>query len=151
SVRVGWKSRQAQWNRFAQIAKVLPPKQGDAFSVGDLGCGLGDFSAFLEESGFSDFAYTGYDVSEEMIEAAMKANGDRIGNRFVKIEDAEEASHADFTVASGIFNLRFSIPEHEWIYYILETMGIMSSQSKVGFSCNFLTKYSDQDFKKDDL
>lgn len=151
SVQVGWKNRQAQENRFAQIAKVVPEGFEAPFSVNDLGCGLGDFAGYLEASGFSDFSYRGYDMSDAMLSGARAANGARKATEFFKIRSFEDMQEADFTVASGIFNLRFTIPEHEWLYYVLDAIGTMNARSKSGFSFNVLSKYSDASHMRSEL
>lgn len=150
SIQVGWKNRAAQENRFAQIMKVIPPGLSP-FSLNDLGCGLGAFSAYLDSSGFSDFSYRGYDMSEAMISGAQREYGNQKGKEFVKITRHEDVGKADFCVASGLFNLRFTIPEHEWLYYILDTISLMNTRSGLGFAFNALSKYSDASHMKSDL
>jgi hypothetical protein len=58
---------------------------------------------------------------------------------------------ADYTVASGVLNLKFDIPENEWLEYIIETISVMNSKSRNGFAFNALTKYSDKEYMKEEL
>ena len=58
---------------------------------------------------------------------------------------------ADYTVASGIFNLRADLSDTAWMAYILETLGHMNAASRKGFSFNILTKYSDADRMRPEL
>jgi SAM-dependent methyltransferase len=151
AIRMGWKSREAQTRRFDQLAKVITESVADGFSINDLGCGCGDFSDYLLEKGFGSCNYAGYDVSAAMIGEAAKTHEKSAGVRFAQIAQSGEMSPADYTVASGIFNLKFSIPEHEWAYFVHENIGRMFEKSKKGISFNMLTKYSDPGFKKDEL
>jgi hypothetical protein len=58
---------------------------------------------------------------------------------------------ADYTVASGIFNVKLEASSTEWERYVLRTLEKISSLSKRGFAFNVLTKYSDPEFRRPDL
>ena len=58
---------------------------------------------------------------------------------------------ADYTVASGIFNVKLDTPAVEWEKYILDTLETINALSRNGFAFNVLTKYSDQEFMRPDL
>jgi len=140
---VGWKNEEAQRVRFEQLAKVVA---GDGpFSVNDLGCGLGDLIGLLDER-FPEYAYHGYDVLAEMIELATRQYGNHPKASFSVIADASAMQEADYSVASGIFNLRYGTPDEEWLRYILESIGWMNRKSHRGFAFNALTKYSDPEY-----
>jgi SAM-dependent methyltransferase len=151
SRKVGWKNDAAQSIRFAQLAKVIDVALGESISINDLGCGLGDFAGFLSSIGLRDCDYCGYDLLDAMVEGATELYGPTPKRRFVKIEVASDMRLADYTVASGIMNLKFGIPEHEWLNYVLEIMNVMNAKSKRGFAFNALTKYSDKEHMKDEL
>ena len=144
---VGWKNREAQLIRFEQLAKLF---DRDSFSLNDLGCGVGDFLDFASEK-FPHVHYHGYDVMEEMIMGANLKYGQRNNAKFHLIKGASELQFADFTIASGIFNIRFNEGDEPWFEYILETLSMMDSQSKSGFAFNILTKYSDKEFMRPEL
>jgi SAM-dependent methyltransferase len=148
AVRVGWRDGTAQRRRFEQLAKLIRHAPGDAFSVADIGCGLGDFSEFLAEAGFGAVDYRGYDRSASMIDAASALHPDR---RFERVENASDIQPADYVVASGIFSGKFDIPTADWITYILDTLAAMDARSRSGFGFNALTKYSDADRMKPEL
>lgn len=59
------------------------------------------------------------------------------------------STEADFSIASGIFNVKFSENDESWTKYILETLENMNQFSNNVFSFNLLTSYVD--FKKDHL
>jgi SAM-dependent methyltransferase len=147
---VGWRNQEAQLIRFEQIAKLLPTRQ-QAFSLNDLGCGVGDFATFLENTGYTDFTYTGYDVLEEMVRLAREKHPDSRNREFMLIEHASQMHEAHFTIASGIFNLRYANTDEQWLTYIIHTLQEMNKKSHEGFAFNALTKYSDRDKMQDYL
>jgi SAM-dependent methyltransferase len=148
--KVNWKNEHAQKIRFEQLVKILPENVAQSFSVADLGCGLGDLSAFIASKGYDNFRYAGYDISSVMIEEAKK-NVKAENCVFKLIEKNEHAEDADFYLASGIFGKKLDTKEFEWLSYILETLQVMHEKSRVGFAFNMLTKYSDADKMRSDL
>ena len=64
---------------------------------------------------------------------------------------AQDLSEADYTIASGIFNVKLQASSTEWEKYVLRTLEKISSLSKRGFAFNVLTKYSDTDLQRPDL
>lgn len=146
---VGWKSTEAQTVRFNQLVKIIQLKTG--FTLNDLGCGVADLYAYLQAQGFQDFHYVGYDMLETMITQAKALYPEVTNATFQEITHASQLQPADFTVASGIFNLKYNIPEHEWLAFILETIHLMDQQSAKGFAFNLLTKYSDKEYMQDHL
>jgi 2-polyprenyl-3-methyl-5-hydroxy-6-metoxy-1,4-benzoquinol methylase len=50
---------------------LLPPIADEPFSILDFGCGYGALIEYLK-SKYISFSYTGYDISEEMINQAKK-------------------------------------------------------------------------------
>jgi SAM-dependent methyltransferase len=146
---VGWRDEAAQTVRFQQLLKVIAP--GSPFTFNDLGCGTGEILELLEQQFQGLYGYTGYDIVDEMIIEARKQFPERRGISFKKISDYKEMSRADYSVASGIFNVRNSIPDQEWKAYILDTLSAMSAASSKGFAFNALTTYSDKDKMRPDL
>jgi Methyltransferase domain len=143
---VDWNSPESQHLRFCQLAKVI---DGDSpFSINDYGCGYGAFVDHLQGSGLA-FNYRGFDISDEMISAARQLHpaSDRVA--FVARES--ELQPADYTVASGIFNVKLQTPENEWTQYVLDTLHSLDRLSQRGFSFNVLTKYSDPEFMRPTL
>jgi cyclopropane fatty-acyl-phospholipid synthase-like methyltransferase len=143
---VDWNSKESQEMRFAQLCKILEPVK-PGFSILDYGCGFGSLLEYME-SRFSDFSFTGFDISVEMIREAEKLFPAREGLTWT----AESAVKPhDFVVASGIFNVRQDESDAQWQAYILETLHTMDKISTQGFSFNVLTSYSDEDKKRDYL
>lgn len=145
---VGWKNEAAQLVRFEQLIKILDPTKNS--SINDLGCGTGDLIPFLLKNKFL-FTYKGYDMLPSMINLARNRYQNITNIEFSLIEKASEINPADYTVASGIFNIRFEQTNEFWESYILETLSHMNLNSRKGFAFNLLTKYSDSEFMKKEL
>jgi len=146
--KVGWRDAVAQKRRFVALAQLLPIET--PFSINDLGCGHGDLLPFLWDFGFKAVDYAGYDVMEEMIRMAKTKQG-KLSRKFALIKTALEMRTADFTVASGIFNLRANLSDKEWLAYILDTLVQMDVRSVKGFAFNCLTRYSDEEYMRPEL
>ena len=145
---MGWKDNLAQRSRFDQLIKIVNTE--GPFSINDLGCGSGDLIRVLEERQ-TPFLYFGYDIMDEMVRLAESRHGKKDNVTFAHINHPQEMVKHDYTVASGIFNIRFTISNDEWLKYILETIDAMNEKSLKGFSFNMLTKYSDAEFMKEEL
>lgn len=145
---VGWKSDEAQRVRFDQLFKLITTKE--TFSINDLGCGVADFVDYLSDEKV-DFVYHGYDLMQEMIDRARVRYLDNKLVRFQTISNPTEMSQADYTIASGIFNIRFASSDEVWLDRILDTISIMDNKSTQGFAFNVLSIYSDPEFRKSEL
>lgn len=145
---VGWKNDEAQLIRFEQLSTLLPKNN---FSINDLGCGVGDLAFYFDNKGFTNYSYIGYDVMEKMLNLAKEKHILQANRKFILIKDAGEIENADFTLASGIFNLRYSNTNEQWLSYIIHTLQQMNEKSTKGFAFNALTKYSDKDKMQDYL
>ncbi|ALO15609.1 trans-aconitate 2-methyltransferase [Salinivirga cyanobacteriivorans] len=146
---VDWKDYDTQQIRFSQISKIIDNKTN--FRINDLGCGYGAYLEFLNRQGYSNFRFNGYDLSKEMIDNALKQFKKKSDVTFRQIKSTDEMEEADFTVASGVFNVKMHYKEHEWLAMVLETIHNMANKSKLGFSFNILTKYSDQEYMDNKL
>ena len=140
---VDWNSAESQELRFEQFLRIVP---GDApVSVLDYGCGYGAFAEYLEAQGVELAAYTGYDVSDEMVATARERS------RWAFTTDRGELAPAGVTVASGVFNVRVDTDEETWRDYTLETIGVLAALSRRGLGFNMLTRYSDPERMTDRL
>lgn len=143
---VDWNSVESQELRYLMLSKIIS-NQEDSFSILDYGCGFGGMYHFYLNF-FKNFKYTGYDISEKMIEEAkniIKENENLIWTTNVPEEKY------DYVIASGIFNVKFQTNEEVWMHYILETLEKINALSAKGFSFNILTSYSDKEYMKDNL
>jgi SAM-dependent methyltransferase len=144
---VDWNGEESQTTRFEQLCKVIGSEKFD-FSLNDLGCGYGALLDYLQNR-CPPQAYLGVDVSIEMIRTASQKNADKPNARFIV---AAEPDHvADYGVASGIFNVRLKRTDAEWYDYLQATLDVLDRTSRLGFSFNCLTSYSDEDKKRDYL
>ena len=143
---VDWNSPESQVLRFEQILKVCDVDA--TFSINDYGCGYGALLDYLVERGYS-FQYRGFDVSEQMITEAEKLHEGSSNCEFFR--DESHLTVADYTVASGVFNVKLLATDDDWERYLLRTLDKIAQLSSRGFAFNVLTKYSDRDRMRPDL
>jgi len=143
---VDWNGEESQSLRFEQLCKIVGTS--NQFSINDLGCGYGAFYDFLSNR-YDSFSYSGIDVSESMIRAAEQRYQDKAQVRFVLSSEPDQV--ADFSVASGIFNVRLGRSDAEWQSYLEATLDKLDQTSRIGFAFNCLTSYSDSDKMRDYL
>jgi len=140
---VDWSSADSQCVRFEQLISVCDASS--RFSLNDVGCGYGALLGFLRERSV-DVDYRGYDLVPDMIAKARELYP---GAAF--LGSGERLEPADYTVASGIFNVKLTTPVDEWRDYIVQTIDDMARASRRGFAFNLLTSYSDADRMRPDL
>ena len=132
---LGFGNRSSQERRFEAL---LDLGDFDGRRLLDVGCGFGDFLAFLLERGIEP-RYTGIDVCAPMIERC-EARFSRGGNRFL-VADAltfQPDGPYDFVVASGLFGLEAEGARER----IRPTLRRMFSWARIGISANFLSARS---------
>ena len=131
---LGWGSSQSQQTRFAILSEVTKlPKQ----SILDVGCGFGDYSAYLKKSSHAG-TYLGIDVSPEMIKKAQSKHPDAnfvVGSIF----DIVETENFDFVVASGIFTFVSHAPYKFFTTMLTEMM----KRARRGIAVNCLSTFGD--------
>jgi SAM-dependent methyltransferase len=141
---VDWKDEQSQQIRLQQLLRII---RKESFSINDLGCGYGALLDVLSGTK-ENLNYIGYDLSAKMIEEAKLKYPD---SDFRCIDQSTEMVLADYTIASGIFNVKLEFNNEEWLKYVLQTIETMVSKSKAGCAFNILTKYSDREYMRDYL
>jgi SAM-dependent methyltransferase len=144
---VDWNSADSQSLRFDQLLHIC---RGSApFTINDYGCGYGALVDHLRARGISFRCYRGFDVSPEMISAAKMLHAREKDAHFVCEES--NLSTADYTLASGIFNVKLQTAALEWEGYVLQTLESLNGLSDRGFAFNILTRYADAEFMRPDL
>jgi SAM-dependent methyltransferase len=143
---VDWNSPDSQRLRFVQLLKLTDHSQ--PFTINDYGCGYGALADYLKGEGYA-FQYWGFDISPPMIAKAAKLHAGMRELTF--LSKKHDLNEADYTVASGIFNVKLRAPSTEWESYVLRTLETISRLSKRGFAFNVLTKYSDPELRRPDL
>jgi SAM-dependent methyltransferase len=143
---VDWNGTKGQHLRFKMLLNVLEPGC-ERFSIDDYGCGYGALLDFLGSTG-REVDYLGLDISLRMVEEArakFPADAARFKNSSVS------PRHADYAVASGIFNVALMTPRPKWEGYVLRVIDEMNNASKKGFAFNCLTSYSEAGCRKKSL
>jgi SAM-dependent methyltransferase len=148
SASVGWPDADAQRLRFDKLAYVIaadPP--ADPVTVNDWGCGYGAMFRYLDERPDLRLgAFTGYDISAEMLDAARAFVDDP---RATWVRGSEVTETADYTFVSGTFNVRMRASEEAWQRHVEDTLRVLAQRSRRGFAFNLLTSYVD--WRQDDL
>lgn len=135
---VDWNGEASQKQRFFQLSRIL---QGTGpFRVGDLGCGYGAMLGFLKDLNY-DVDYTGIDISAEMVRTATELWPKDATTRFEIGSKFSETM--EYTLASGIFNVRGETPDAIWTEYFYDTIMHLNDVSEKGFAFNCLTVFSD--------
>jgi SAM-dependent methyltransferase len=142
---VDWNSERSQLVRFKQFMPLIDHAEA---SVCDYGCGYGALLTYLRSRGHAG-RYLGFDAAPAMIASARKLHAADQRARFVGTR--AELNVSDFTVASGIFNVRLAAPVDEWDTHVEATIRDLASLSRRGFAFNVLTSYSDPDKQRADL
>ncbi|HEY4640545.1 MAG TPA: class I SAM-dependent methyltransferase [Thermoanaerobaculia bacterium] len=146
---VDWNDEASQTKRFEQLARAIG--FGDLMprpSILDFGCGYGALLPFLRKRGF-DGSYVGYDRSPAMVAQARRLHGHIADATFTS--DWQSVAPADFVVASGVFNVRLGASDGVWLAYAIDTFEALNTKAIMGWASNFLTSYSDEDYKRADL
>jgi SAM-dependent methyltransferase len=145
---VGWHDDAAQKLRFDKLAYLIDrDAPSTTFTVNDWGCGYGAMFCYLDRwYGDRLAAYTGYDISPEMLAAANSHVADPKAT-FVEADDV--LARADYSFASGTFNVRRGAPEGPWNLYVRRMLRRLAAQSARGFAFNLMTSYVD--WRVDDL
>lgn len=143
---VDWNGDASQRLRFVQLLHLVDRKAH--FSLNDLGCGYGALFDYLCSMNL-ECDYLGIDMVPEMIVAARAAHAADPRCQF-KVGTSLDRL-ADYTVTSGIFNVRLGIKESDWERMMLQTLDQMHESSSRGFAFNCLTQYGDQEKMRPDL
>lgn len=132
---VDWTCQPTQELRFVQLLKLCNFRQ--AFTLNDIGCGYGALLAFLaKRHRHANVDYLGTDLSRAMIDRVKPPRRSMGRSQFIVTSDIPRV--ADYSVASGIFNVKLMQPADQWDLFIKSTMAKMNAASRLGFAVNFL-------------
>jgi SAM-dependent methyltransferase len=132
---LGFRTRSSQEKRFEALMSL-----GDFHgrSVLDVGCGFGDFLAYLRDHGIEP-RYTGLDICEPMVRRCLERFEGSAATFHVGDVLAWEPREApDYVVASGIFGL----DSRDARARIRPTLRRMFDWAQLGMACNFLSQRS---------
>lgn len=139
---VGWPTEASQLLRFQKLSEVMSDlAEAEKVTVNDLGCGYGAMFDYLDAyPRISLDKFYGYDISPEMLHAARTQVSD---SRAVWLDKSKLETKADFSFASGIFNVRFETDTEKWEVYVKEMLDNLNEFSAHGFAFNILSTYVD--------
>jgi SAM-dependent methyltransferase len=144
---VDWKDENAQEIRFSQFEYLFRDKQAP-FSLLDFGSGYGALANFLTRHGYN-FQYVGYDMTPAVIEEAQRVFAGQNNIQFTTHGDA--LTPVDYTVGSGLFNMKINANEEEWHKHMENTVNRLWELCTKGMAFNSLTSYSDKEYMRADL
>lgn len=115
---VDWKDEAAQMDRLNALCLLFHGDSG--FTLNDWGCGYGRLASMTKHG-----RYFGYDIVEQELERGEFILSDR------------PTKIADYTVASGLFNVMGEHSVADWQRYVNGCIKIMAelSRSRFGFNC----------------
>jgi len=143
---VDWNSEASQALRFDTLLELVRGEH--QFSLLDWGCGYGALLEHLRARA-RPCRYTGFDLAEEMVARARRRHSDDPDAVFTWVES--DLRPHDFILASGIFNVKLSVPEAEWREYVLGVLRALDANSNRGFAFNLLSLYSDPRKRRETL
>ncbi len=132
---VDWTCVPTQELRFVQLLKLCDFTM--PFSLNDLGCGYGALITYLDRRHRDcSIDYVGVDLSAAMVRRARRLWRGRSGVRFARGHAIPRI--ADYSIASGIFNVQLQQPRGAWEAFIAETLQQLHRTSARGFAVNFV-------------
>ncbi len=134
---VDWDCLATQEMRFVQLLRICDFSK--PCSLNDLGCGYGALLALLHKRHrTASIDYLGIDVSDRMVSTAKRRWARTTNANFILGREAPRI--ADYSVASGIFNVKLDQPQDIWTEVIKRTLSHLLAVSRVAFSVNFLAR-----------
>lgn len=142
---VDWPNVASQHLRFLQLLKLCDFDR--PFSLNDLGCGYGALLDYLQQRhGRARIEYRGIDLAPAMIAAASKRWAKRPQAAFSRATFSKGSrclKTADYSIASGVFNVRLGQPIAAWESYIEHILRDLGERSRIGFAVNFMLPHDD--------
>jgi len=136
---VDWLCSASQELRYAQLLKIV--QSCDSFSLNELGCGYGaGLRSLAKYCPGADVDYLGIDLSNEMVRLADMLWGG--GAKFIAANASPRV--ADYSIASGIFNVKLGHARDRWERHIERTLDGLHATSRLGFAVNLLAAEPEQ-------
>ena len=139
---VFWNSPKSQKARFAALLDMVAGDAGRRMgpdarpSVADIGCGYGAMLSFMEgRPRIGSWPYIGVDINPAMITAARQRFAHAAG-RFTT--GKLPASHVDYALFSGTFNLCLISDPDRWRRYIMTSLAACWPLCRQGMALNLL-------------
>lgn len=132
---VDWSCVPSQELRFVQLLKLCD--FSSCRSLNDFGCGYGALLAYLAwRHPDAEVDYLGVDLSKEMIGRAKRLWRKRPRTTFVNGGLCPRV--ADYSVASGVFNVAQDVSPDRWEAYVAAVLRHLHATSREGFAVNFV-------------
>jgi SAM-dependent methyltransferase len=132
---VDWPSTPSLELRLVQLLKVCD--FAAPFSLNDLGCGYAAALDLIERRWpANQVDYLGVDLSAEMIAHARRRWHHRPGTDFIVSHECGRA--ADYSIASGVFNVRLDHSPQLWTAHVQAILQELDRSSRKGFAVNFM-------------
>jgi SAM-dependent methyltransferase len=132
-----WRTVESQRLRFDVMVQVFEP--GDrtgAITINDLGCGYGAFFDYLAgRPVMAGSRYMGYDICAAMVAAARGRIADP---RAFFVTSATATADADYSFASGTYNLRGRVNPGHWNAYVKASLGGLWARTTRALAFNML-------------
>ena len=135
---VFWKTEEGQRLRFEVLLGAI-----DADAVGvtvnDLGCGYGALFEFIGDlPAMRGGRYFGYDICEDMVETSRRTIVD---GRVWFGQSMTASMDADYSFASGTYNMRIDADEDRWMEYVKASLVHLWSRTRRAMAFNMLSTY----------
>jgi SAM-dependent methyltransferase len=111
------------------------------FSLNDIGCGYGALYGYLTKRKFR-VTYCGVDLAAAMLDEGRRLYGESAAVTWHQGSTAPRK--LDYTVASGILNVKGETSFEDWKPYVFENIDVMAAASNRGFAFNVLSTHSDR-------
>jgi SAM-dependent methyltransferase len=132
---VDWPSTPSLELRLVQLFRACEFKRGR--SINDLGCGYAAALDLMERRfPHSGTGYTGVDLSPAMIGEAERKWKKRPATAFLVGHECTRV--ADYSIASGIFNVKLDNDLSLWKAHVRRTLANLHLHSRRAFAVNFM-------------
>lgn len=132
-----WSDEKGQIERFETLCAIIDDESKNSTII-DYGCGYGAFFRFLRDKPYmSEGRYFGYDICPSMIDSA-KQSFDCDPRACFEVS-AIASAKADYSFASGTFNMKATESNVKWAIFIKESIYNLSEASKLGIGFNLLS------------
>jgi SAM-dependent methyltransferase len=132
---VDWPCAETQDLRFTQLLKLCDFSKPR--SLNDLGCGYGALLGYLRRHHpHTPIDYRGIDLAASMVEEARRQHCAESAQTFCVSRSCGRI--ADYSVASGIFNVKLEARTHDWEKLVASVLQDLCRYSRLGFAVNFI-------------
>lgn len=134
---VFWKTEDGQVLRYELLLQAIRTQDlGGPIRVNDLGCGYGAlFDLMTDQPMMNGGQYFGYDITPRMLTQAQRRHDDP---RVHFIESPVATETADYSFASGTYNMNFNAHRDIWADYIKTSLTRLWDKTTKSMAFNLL-------------